>query len=199
MIRRFPWTFLAVPGLVTGCAPAATIGSYGAPPVAQVWLTTSDQTHLLSRQVDIPILSGSSAYPIAIDVDEGTSYQEIIGFGAAMTDASAFLIQTKLGGRRDEILRELFGRDPGLGLSFVRVPMGASDFSMRDYSYDDMPAGQTDPSLAHFTIDADLGAHGPVVEVRRLRVADEDFVPPEIFDDAPASRRAVRPANANPA
>ena len=164
MIRRFPWTFLAVPGLVTGCAPAATIGSYGAPPVAQVWLTTPDQTHLLSRQVDIPILSGSSAYPIAIDVDEGTSYQEIIGFGAAMTDASAFLIQTKLGGRRDEILRELFGRDPGLGLSFVRVPMGASDFSMRDYSYDDMPAGQTDPSLAHFTIEADRAEKLPALK-----------------------------------
>jgi glucosylceramidase len=79
----------------------------------------------------------------------------MVGFGAAMTDASAYLIQNKLGSRRDEILHELFGRNPGIGLSFVRVPMGASDFSIHHYSYDDMPSGQADPALAHFTIDAD--------------------------------------------
>jgi glucosylceramidase len=88
-------------------------------------------------------------------VDEGTSYQEMVGFGAAMTDASAYLIQRKLGAQHDAILRELFGRNPGLGLSFMRVPMGASDFSTHDYSYDDMPAGQTDPTLSHFSIDED--------------------------------------------
>jgi glucosylceramidase len=121
----------------------------------QVWLTTADQSHLLSKQPDVQIRSTADASPIVIDVDEGTSYQEMIGFGAAMTDASAILIQHSLGAQHDAILRELFGSDPGIGLSFMRVPMGASDFSTHDYSYDDMPAGQTDSTLAHFSIDED--------------------------------------------
>ena len=110
------------------------------------------------------IVSGPIQAPVVIDVDEGTSYQEMIGFGAAMTDASAYLIQNKLGSRRDAILRELFGRNPGIGLSFLRVPMGASDFSTRHYSYDDMPAGQTDPMLAHFTIEADRAEKLPALK-----------------------------------
>ena len=88
----------------------------------------------------------------------------MIGFGAALTDASAYLIQNKLGPRRDAILRELFGRDPGIGLSFVRVPMGASDFSTRHYSYDDMPTGQTDATLTHFSIDADRAEKLPALK-----------------------------------
>jgi glucosylceramidase len=149
---------LAAP-LLAGCGHNTSVepGGNGPPAgaVAQVWLTTGDQSHLLSQQPDVQIRSGADASPVVIDVDEGTSYQEMIGFGAAMTDASAYLIQHKLGAQHDAILRELFGRNPGIGLSFMRVPMGASDFSTHDYSYDDMPAGQTDSTLAHFSIDED--------------------------------------------
>ncbi len=119
---------------------------------------------MLSRQPDVAIVSGPIQSPVVIEVDEGTSYQEMIGFGAAMTDASAYLIQNKLGSHRDAILRELFGRNPGIGLSFLRVPMGASDFSTRHYSYDDMPPGQSDPTLARFTIDADRAEKLPALK-----------------------------------
>jgi len=146
-------------GLLGACANNNAVSPGGGVttpvPVAQAWMTAADQSRLLSRQPDVPIRSGADASALVIEVDEGTSYQEMIGFGAAMTDASAYLIQHKLGAQRDAILRELFGRDPGLGLSFMRVPMGASDFSTHDYSYDDMPAGQTDPTLARFSIDED--------------------------------------------
>ena len=92
---------------------------------------------------------------IVIDIDATRSYQEMAGFGAAMTDASSHLIYQLPGATRDTLMRELFGREPGIGLSFIRVPMGASDFSLRHYSYDDMPAGQFDTALGHFSIDAD--------------------------------------------
>jgi glucosylceramidase len=148
-------------GLLSACAHNTAVipGS-----VAQSWITTADQTRLLSRQPDVGIGSGPAAYPVVIDVDEGTTYQEMIGFGAAMTDASAYLIQHKLGTQRDAILQELFGRNPGIGLSFVRVPMGASDFSTHDYSYDDMPAGQTDSTLARFSLDEDRADKLPALK-----------------------------------
>src|ERR1700737_3114580 len=163
-------TFLIVAGafLLGACANNNAVspggGSTTLAPIAQAWITTADQSRQLSRQPDVLIRSGAGASPVVIDVDEGTSYQEMIDFGAAMTDASAYLIQHKLGAQRDAILRELFGRDPGLGLSFMRVPMGASDFSTHDYSYDDMPAGQTDPALTHFSIDEDRADKLPALK-----------------------------------
>jgi glucosylceramidase len=144
---------LAACGHSVGVDPGGGITPIG--PVAQAWITTGDQSRLLSQEPDLPIRSTPDTTRIVIDVDEGTSYQEIVGFGAAMTDASAYLISNKLGAQRDPIMRELFGRNPGLGLSFMRVPMGASDFSSTHYSYDDVPAGQSDSALVHFSIDAD--------------------------------------------
>lgn len=108
-----------------------------------------------------PITAGAA---VVIDVDEATTYQEMVGFGAAMTDASAYLINRKLGAQRDAVMQELFGRNPGIGLGFVRVPMGASDFSMRHYSYDDVPAGQTDPTLAAFSIEPDRADRLPLLK-----------------------------------
>jgi glucosylceramidase len=139
-------------GLLGACAHNTTILPT---PVAQAWITTANQSRLLSREPDLQIRSATDAFPVVIDVDEGTIYQEIVGFGAAMTDASAYLLQHKLGAQHDAILHELFGRNPGIGLSFMRVPMGASDFSTHDYSYDDMPAGQTDSTLARFSLAED--------------------------------------------
>jgi glucosylceramidase len=178
---------LAAPPSLAGCGhnTPAEPGGNGSPPgpVAQVWLTTADQSHLLSQQPDVLIRSTPDASPVVIDVDEGTSYQEMIGFGAAMTDASAYLIQHKLGAQHDAILRELFGRNPGIGLSFMRVPMGASDFSTHDYSYDDMPAGQTDSTLAHFSIDEDRADKLPAIKASlainpQLKLIGSPWSPP---------------------
>ena len=154
---------VACVGLLSACAHNTAVVATPAS-VAQAWVTTADQTRLLARQSDVVIRLGADASPVVIDVDEGTSYQEMIGFGAAMTDASAYLIQHKLGAQRDAILREMFGRNPGIGLSFMRVPMGASDFSTHDYSYDDMPAGQTDSTLARFSLAEDRADKLPALK-----------------------------------
>jgi glucosylceramidase len=149
---------VALSGVVAACGHNSAVGPGGGPPpgpVAQAWITTANQSRLLSQEPDLQIRSTADAFPVVIDVDEGTVYQEMVGFGAAMTDASAYLIQRKLGAQHDAILHELFGRNPGIGLSFMRVPMGASDFSTHDYSYDDMPAGQTDSTLANFSLAED--------------------------------------------
>jgi len=135
-------------------------------PPAQVWLTTGDGSKLLSREADVHFDSGTPpATLLRIVVDEATTYQEMVGFGAAITDASAWLIQSKLApAQREALLQELFGPSPGLGLSFTRLTMGASDFSLHQYSYDDMPAGQTDSMLAHFSIDSNRAYVLPVVK-----------------------------------
>src|SRR4051812_30829115 len=62
----------------------------------RVWLTTGDQQSLLSRQPDLYLFADQSARDTSIttvDIDDARTYQQMIGFGAAMTDASAHLIQ----------------------------------------------------------------------------------------------------------
>lgn len=103
-----------------------------------------------------------------IRVNAGVRYQTVAGFGAAMTDSSAWLIERKLlTGARQSVMADLFG-PAGIHLNFVRVPIGASDFTStgRPYSYDDVPAGQTDPGLTHFSI-----AHDAAYVLPALRQA----------------------------
>ena len=131
----------------------------------QVWLTTGDQTKLLAREPNTSLGYNAHLSPwlpvIAVDPDK--SYQQVIGFGAAMTDASAYLINRMSASDREALLQDLFGGDNGIGLSFMRVPMGASDFSMRHYSYDDMPASQTDSTLDRFSIETDRAVKLPLI------------------------------------
>jgi glucosylceramidase len=63
------------------------------------------------------------------------------GFGVAMTDTSAWVIREKLPPRlRDRVMRLLFSRRRGIGLSYLRVPIGGSDYIVNaPYTYDELP------------------------------------------------------------
>jgi glucosylceramidase len=128
-------------------------GAAGAQATVQAWITTGDRTQLLARGADASFKPGASAATI-IEVDPKQRFQEMVGFGAAITDASAWLMQNKLNPQqRDALLNELFGKAPGANFSFTRLTIGASDFSRHHYSFDDMPKGESDPTLAHFSIE----------------------------------------------
>ena len=133
--------------------------------VAEVWVTTRDRDRLLAREPDVSIGIADTTGGLArIDVDETVVHQEMIGFGAAITDASALLIQRLPPARRDSLLRDIFSTNPGMGSSFTRLTIGASDFSPTHYSLDDMPAGRTDPTLERFSIESNRAAVLPVVK-----------------------------------
>ena len=164
-------TVAAVAAATLGCAIRPPNGAAGraepaaARATADLWMTTADATKLLARQPDQPLTKAAPPPGTTLVVDDATQYQEIVGFGAAMTDASAWLIENRMSAsQRDRLMQELFGRNPGLGLSFMRLTIGASDFSLHDYSFDDMPAGQTDPTLLHFSIDSSRAYVLPAVK-----------------------------------
>jgi glucosylceramidase len=133
------------------CAPMERPAATPAAPMVEAWLTLPDQSQLLAQQPSLALEVGDGG-PAAIKVDPAQRYQEMVGYGAAITDASAYLIQKRMtAAQRKALLAELFG-PTGIGLSFTRVTIGASDFSRTHYSYDDRPKGETDPELAHFSI-----------------------------------------------
>lgn len=89
-----------------------------------------------------------------IDVDDRLRYQRIQGVGGAMTDSAASLIRQELVPRAQaQLLHNLFS-PRAAGLSLVRLPIAASDYTVggQPYTYDDLPAGQSDPHLSHFSV-----------------------------------------------
>lgn len=124
-----------------------------APRQAEMWVTTADETWKLAPQLPIAT-SGAARGDEAVTIDSTQHFQRIQGFGAAMTDASAELLSRLPDEQRRAIMSELFGRENGgLGLSFTRLTVGASDFSRTHYSYDDPPGNAPDPELRYFSID----------------------------------------------
>jgi len=102
---------------------------------------------------------------LTITVDDSVKYQEIDGFGASVSESSAWLLKRKLSdSQRKDALQMLFDRKKGIGLSMLRQPMGASDFALSEYSYDDVPVGQTDPELKKFSLDHDRADILPVLK-----------------------------------
>ena len=137
----------------------------------QVVETYGDQSRLLTpRSPGLAFAPGSPAGSPAytISVDSNTIYQQMDGVGASLTDSSGWVLWNKLtAAQRDDLMRSLFDPTTGIGIGMLRQPMGASDFSASgDYSYDDVPAGQTDPNMQNFSI-----AHDQAYLVPLLRQA----------------------------
>jgi glucosylceramidase len=138
---------------------AAGMQSHG--PV-QVWGTFRDRRHAA-----LPSLSWKPATaitPDAIILDSSTTQQEMLGFGAAFTDASCYLINQLQPDKRAALMQELFAPDQS-ALNVCRTCIGASDYSTSLYSYDD--SDQDDPQLTRFSIDHDKAYILPILREAR--------------------------------
>jgi glucosylceramidase len=132
---------------------------------ASIWLTNSDRSALFQLQSQpVPFTSSPAKEPI-IDVDDSKTFQTIDGFGFAVTGGSAQLLMHMDPEKRAAILRELYADDGNnIGSSYIRVSVGASDMNDHVYSYDDIPAGETDPTMAKFSLDPDRADVIPVLK-----------------------------------
>jgi len=141
----------------TGCGGS---GSQTPPPppstgaTIQVVMTTGDRSRLLQTQPSTHFVSGTPGTTSVISVQPQSTYQQMDGFGASLTDSSAWVIWNNLdSAQQATLMQNLFDPAAGIGLSFLRQPMGASDFSASgNYSYDDMPSGEADPDLVNFSV-----------------------------------------------
>ena len=135
---------------------AILIGSLGAcnpQPIdeIQVWLTLSDGSHKLALQNSLSFDPQAGDPDFTINIDPSLLYQPVDGFGAAITDSSAWLIWEQLDAdQRETLLDQIFSAENGIGLSYLRIPMGASDFALESYTYADQPSDDLSSfSIAH--------------------------------------------------
>src|SRR5215213_1068876 len=152
----------------TGSEPMRPVASRSAALVAgdtvAVWMTTGNKSALLAKQPTLTFSAATNGNP-TIGVDDAATYQTMDGFGYTLTGGSAFVIDRMPPTARDALLRELFTRNySSLGVSYLRLSIGASDLSATPFTYDEVAAGQTDPTLASFTIDAERADLIPVLK-----------------------------------
>lgn len=133
------------------------------PPVTHVhsdvdfWLTTSDGGVLFSKQTTILNFEDKFNSNATINIDTTHTFQTIDGFGYTLTGGSATLIYSLPADKRAALLKELFATDSTfIGVSYLRISIGASDMSATAYTYDDMPYGQSDVLLSNFSLSTEM-------------------------------------------
>ncbi len=96
--------------------------------------TTSDLATALASTAMTPFVASSgSAGAKEVLVDTSTHFQSWIGAGAALTDSAAYVLMTSMTQQqRTAFLTQMFSTTDGLGLNFLRLTMGDSDYTIRN-------------------------------------------------------------------
>ena len=100
---------------------------------------------------DVSTLTADAAEAVVV-IDPKATLQKMEGFGTAASELSWDALRLLPPYEKESIFRELFDPKGGLRLSMVRTPLGASDFSLSYYSYDDY---EGDFQLENFSVDQD--------------------------------------------
>jgi glucosylceramidase len=131
----------------------------------EAWVTNQDRSSLFQKLPQpIPFRNAGARGPNIV-IDAGQQMQTIDGFGYALTGGSAELLMQMSGPARVRTLKQIFGTDgDGLGVSYLRVTIGASDLNSVVYSYDDLAAGESDPELKRFDLGEDRKHVLPVLK-----------------------------------
>jgi glucosylceramidase len=129
------------------------------------WLTTADRSSLLARQNSPLHFEKSDSNLQAILVDDARSYQSMDGFGFSLTGGSAQLLMKMGAQERKAFLQRLVGLNAdGIGVSYLRISIGSSDMNDQAFTYDDLSAGETDPTFAKFDLGPDKTTVVPVLK-----------------------------------
>ncbi len=130
----------------------------------QAWITSADQVNLLYMK-PLSFATGRDDRFTTITIDTTLALQPIEGFGFTLTGGSAMLLHQMGAAERTNLLKEIFGNDStSIGVSYLRMSIGASDLDATVFSYNDLPAGQTDPNLSNFSIAKDEEHLIPIIK-----------------------------------
>lgn len=130
---------------------------------AILYLTSLDKKSLLEKQEINAHSIDTSLIDKVIKVTDSVQYQIMDGFGYTLTGGSAMLIHKMSKSARSGLLNELFSKE-GLGVSYLRLSIGASDLDSAPFSYNDLPKGKTDVDLEKFSLAQDTVHLVPVLK-----------------------------------
>lgn len=151
--------------ILSGCRNATKIQGKGwsVPNRAEVYLTAKDTNHRLARQGDLSFFEFSQpdeAHP-AILIDPNKTFQTIVGFGGALTDAAAETFAKLPESKQNEVLEAYFDPDKGIGYTLCRTSIHTCDFSSVSRAYTE---AEDDTLLTRFSIDQDRAFRIPFIK-----------------------------------
>lgn len=132
------------------------------------YVTRGDKTKLLQEDPTFTTDFESRDTLNKVEINLNETFQTMDGFGAAMTESSAYLFKNLTEQQRESVMNDLFTSD-GINISFVRIPMGASDFALDNYSYNDIPLDQTDLNQEHFSLERDEQYVIPMLQLAKQK------------------------------
>lgn len=158
-ISIYATAVLSLGALLSGCGSSTDIASKAMTPA---YVTMPDKSELLKWQ---SLLSTPDASHQQLTINPAVTYQVMDGFGFTLTGGSALHIANMSAPARAKLLAELFGAGPNdISVSYLRISIGASDLDELLFSYDDLPAGQTDEKLEKFDLGYDKKYLIPVLK-----------------------------------
>lgn len=128
------------------------------------YLTKPDKSVLFQKQ-DAGVFDTTDKNLPTIEVNADKTFQEMDGFGFTLTGGSAFHINNMSKEKRHQLLTELFAFDKeNIGINYLRISLGASDLDAEVFSYNDLPAGETDLKMEKFSLAPDKKFLIPVLK-----------------------------------
>ncbi|RCG28638.1 glucosylceramidase [Sphaerisporangium album] len=158
-LRRFRLAATAVlllGGTAFGVAGAPAAQAAGE--TVNIWLTTTSDaggrnvTRGLQQQAPIAFAATSPGAQQTITVNENTTYQQFEGAGASFTDTAAWLMNSSgalTAATRNSVMQKLFDPVNGIGVDFLRNPLGSSDLARNSFSFDNTCCDLNDFSISH--------------------------------------------------
>lgn len=141
--------------LSSGCKEKSNISNAEPQDNVKFWLTDSKQKKYFTEQSAITI-SGPVSGIETITVNTAKLYQVMDGFGFALTGGSALHLFNMDAASRKQLLTELFAyNENNIGVSYLRISIGASDLDPKVFSYDDLPFGEIDLEMQKFSLAED--------------------------------------------
>ncbi len=154
-----------IPALVLGSiASLISCNSFTkveAPQTIEYWQTNADETLKLQKQNNLVFDNPQNNFQNIL-INPSEKFQTVDGFGYTLTGGSVEVINQLSPAKKKELLQDIFGKsEQSIGVSYVRLSIGASDLNSSVFSYDDVPAGQTDEDLSEFSLAKDQ----PVIDM----------------------------------
>ncbi|MEM2878814.1 MAG: PKD domain-containing protein [Candidatus Hadarchaeales archaeon] len=157
----------------------------------EVWISSEDGKYKLTKVRNKSFEEvGNSQADYIFGVDPTVTYQSILGFGSSLESSSCYNMSLLNSSTRESVIENLVSPDTGIGMNLMRICIGTSDFTGEEwYTYDDMPEGQIDPNLEHFSIAKDREYIIPAIKIAlqknpELKVFASPWSPPAWMKDS---------------
>ncbi len=176
-----------LPPVFNGCKTDEKTGNE-TDPIAKLYTTTLDKTSLLDETV-LAANQTTGMANVSITVDTSKTFQEIDGFGFTLTGGSAMHLHKMSTLKKANLLQELFGtKKNDIGISYLRISVGASDLDERPWSYNDLSEETTDPELTKFSLAYDTLYLIPIIkEIQKIapdiKIMGSPWSPPKWMKD----------------